>query len=99
MPRTGKKPRSRKKPSADRSRHPERSEGRPSAHELEPGTEEMRRLVEGALERIVAHIESLPRQKAADVEGAVEIARSVRESLPETGRPYEELLDLLFDRL
>src|SRR6185503_9072909 len=66
---------------------------------LEPGADEMHRLVAGALERIVAHIESLPRQKAADVEGAVEIARSVRAGLPETGRPYEELLDLLFDRL
>ena len=92
MPRTRKRARTTKKPSA----HPPI---RPSAHELEPGAREMRRLVSDALDRIVTHIESLPRQKAADVEGAVELARAAREGLPETGRPYEELLDLLFDRL
>src|SRR5689334_15509501 len=65
MPRTKKQLRTRKKPSA----HPSRLA---SAHDLEPGAEDMRRMVEGALDRIVSHIESLPRQKAADVEGAVE---------------------------
>jgi len=49
--------------------------------------------VEGALERIVAHVESLPVQPAADIEGAVELARSVRESLPERGEAYEKLLN------
>ena len=36
----------------------------------------MRRLVELAVDRIVAHIESLPSQPSVDVEGAVELARS-----------------------
>src|SRR6266487_4564416 len=58
----------------------------------------MRRLVALALERLIAHVESLPRQPSADVAGAAELARSLRESLPEQGAPYEELLALLFDR-
>jgi aromatic-L-amino-acid/L-tryptophan decarboxylase len=66
--------------------------------ELEPSAAEMRRLVEAALARIVDHIESLPRQPAADVEGAAELARSLVEPLPETGRPFADLLDLLFER-
>src|SRR5438552_1269678 len=43
----------------------------------------MRRLVELAMDRIVAHIESLPSQPSVDVEGGVELARSRRERLPE----------------
>src|SRR5689334_10128735 len=66
---------------------------------LEPNAAEMRRLVEGALARIIEHIETLPRQKAADVEGALEVARSARESLPENGTSYDQLLDLIFNRL
>ena len=66
--------------------------------ELEPSASEMRRLVLSALERIVAHVESLPRQPAADVEGGADLARSLREPLPESGTPYEQLLDLLFER-
>src|SRR5258708_15389109 len=58
----------------------------------------MRRLVALALERLIAHVESLPRQPSADVAGAAELARSLRESLPEQGAPYEELLALLFER-
>lgn len=63
---------------------------------LELDAEELRRLVESALERVLAHIESLPRQPSADTEGGRELARSLREPLPKTGRPYSELLDLLF---
>src|SRR3954471_7730199 len=66
---------------------------------LEPSADEMRRLVGAALERIVAHIESLPQQKAADVEGALALARSVRESMPEQGTSFEALLALIFDKL
>src|SRR5213594_5008972 len=58
----------------------------------------MRRLVELAVDRIVAHIESLPSQPSVDVEGGVELARSLSEPLPETPTPYAQLLDLLFDR-
>ena len=69
-----------------------------SEPELELSADEMRRLIRLATERIVAHIESLPRQPSADVEGAAELARALREPLPENGAPYERLLDVLFDR-
>ena len=65
---------------------------------LEPAGPEMRRLVELAVDRIVAHIESLPSQPSVDVEGAVELARSLSEPLPETPTPYAQLLDVLFER-
>ena len=55
-------------------------------------------MVELAVDRIVAHIESLPSQPSADVEGGAELARSLSEPLPETPTPYVELLDLLFER-
>ena len=57
----------------------------------------MRRLVDEAMRRIVAHVESLPRQPAANVEGATEYARTLIEPMPERGAPYEQLLDHLFD--
>ena len=66
---------------------------------LELSSEQLRGLVQTALERVVAHLESLPRQPSADVAGGPELARSLREALPETGRSSEELLDLLFDRV
>lgn len=66
--------------------------------ELEPSAEEMRRRVDAAMDRIVRHIESLPRQPAADIEGAADLARSLVEPLPETGAPLDALLDLVFDR-
>lgn len=70
----------------------------PEGSPFEPDTPEVRRLTEAALERIVRYFETLPEQPAADTEGAVELARSLVEPPPETGRPLEELLDLLFDR-
>jgi len=67
---------------------------------LELQGDALRRLIEAATERILAHIESLPRQPSADVAGGAELARSLAEGdLPETGTPAEELLDLLFDRV
>jgi len=64
---------------------------------LEPDAEEMHRLVDQAMQRIVAHIESLPTQPAASVEGATEYARTLIEPLPRTGESYEKLLDFLFE--
>jgi len=63
---------------------------------LEPNEPEMRRLVQLALDRIVAHIESLPSQPAMNVEGATEYARTLVEPLPQRGESYEALLDFLF---
>jgi len=64
---------------------------------LEPDAEEMRRLVDEAMKRIVPHIESLPEQPAMNVEGAAEYARTLIEPMPEHGAPYEKLLDDLFN--
>lgn len=65
---------------------------------LEPGASEMRRLVDEAMERIVRYVVTLPEQPAGDTEGAVELARSLVEPAPEEGRPFAELLDLVFER-
>jgi aromatic-L-amino-acid decarboxylase len=58
----------------------------------------MRALVGAALDRIVAHIESLPRQTVSDTSGGFELAHSLVEPIPEAGAPVPELLDLIFDR-
>jgi aromatic-L-amino-acid decarboxylase len=64
---------------------------------LEPDASEMHRLVDAAMRRIVAHIESLPSQPASNVDGAAELARTLIEPLPERGVAFEQLLDFLFD--
>jgi len=64
---------------------------------LEPSGSEMRALVDSAMRRIVAHIESLPTQPASNVEGAADFARGLIEPMPQTGRDYESLLDTLFN--
>ena len=64
---------------------------------LELSAEEMCGLVNEAMRRIVAHIESLPAQPAANVEGAAEFARSLVEPLPQRGESAEKLFDLLFN--
>jgi aromatic-L-amino-acid decarboxylase len=65
--------------------------------ELSGGT--LRALIDAATERLLAHVDSLPRQASADTAGGEDLARSLREPLPETGRPVEELFDLLFSRV
>jgi aromatic-L-amino-acid decarboxylase len=69
----------------------------PAERTLEPSADEMRRLVEHAMERIVAHVTSLGEQPMTYDRPPAEIARERVEPLPETGRPLDELLDLLFD--
>ncbi len=64
---------------------------------LEPDAQEMRRLLDAAIGRIIAHIDSLPSQPAANVEGATEFARTLVEKLPRRGEEYDKLLDFLFD--
>jgi aromatic-L-amino-acid decarboxylase len=66
---------------------------------LELSIEEMRRLVTQAVERIIPHVASLPQQPAVNVDDALEMARTLKEPLPETGQPAEALLDLLFQRV
>jgi aromatic-L-amino-acid decarboxylase len=69
-----------------------------SEHPLELSAPAMRELVAAALDRIVAHIGSLPTQPVSDTRGSFELARSLVEALPEAGTPVEELLALLFER-
>jgi aromatic-L-amino-acid decarboxylase len=72
---------------------------RARADELELSAEQMRRLLEAAATRTIAHVESLPRQPSWATEGGEQLARSIREELPEEGRPAEELLDLVFEKV
>jgi aromatic-L-amino-acid decarboxylase len=65
---------------------------------LELSGEELRRLAEAALARLARHVDSLPEQPAADTAGAIALARSLAEPLPERGTPLPELLALLFER-
>lgn len=64
---------------------------------LEPSAAEMHRLVDEAMRRIVAHVESLPTQPAMNVDGAIDYARTLIEPLPQRGEDYGKLLDFLFD--
>ncbi len=65
-------------------------------YELELSGDEMRKLVDQAMERIVAYVDSLPSQPAIDIEGAAATARSVMEPLPERGTAFATILDRLF---
>ncbi len=69
----------------------------PSELELSPAA--MRAMIEAAAERVVAHIAALPGQPAIDVEGGAELSRSLVEGPPEEGAPFDELLELLFERV
>ncbi len=73
------------------------SPNQPSSSPLEPPPDEMRRLVGGALERIVALISSLSDQPSNYPVEPVQLARSIAKPLPEEGTPYQEILDLLFE--
>jgi aromatic-L-amino-acid decarboxylase len=66
---------------------------------LELTSEDFHAMVRAATERLIEYVESLPHQPSADTEGSAELARSLVEPLPESGRPYAELLDLLFERV
>lgn len=66
---------------------------------LELSPDAFTRLIDAAARRAVAHVASLPEQPSADVEGGAALARSLVEPLPTEGRPAEELLDLLFERV
>jgi aromatic-L-amino-acid decarboxylase len=66
---------------------------------LELSRDELRALIDAAARRVLDYVESLPRQPSADTDGGAELARSLVEPLPERGRPYEELLDLVFQKV
>jgi aromatic-L-amino-acid decarboxylase len=60
---------------------------------LEPDRREMRRLAERALEALVDFVEELPASPAGGVSGGDELARSLREPVPESPGEFEALLD------
>ena len=66
---------------------------------LELSGDRFRSMVEAATERVVEYVESLPRQPSADTDGGAELARALVEPLPEKGRPFDELLDLVFEKV
>ena len=66
---------------------------------LELSGEQLRALVDAAMHRISAYVDSLPEQPASEVDGAAEMARSLVEPLPEIGQDYDELLELLFEEV
>ncbi len=66
--------------------------------DLELDDAAMRRLVDASLERIVAHVGSLPEQPAGDTSGAAELARELAEAAPEAPGSLDEALRLLFER-
>ena len=69
-----------------------------STYPLEPDADEMRRMVDYAMRRIVEHVTSLPSQPASNVEGASEYARTLVERHPPAeGQPFEKLIDFIFD--
>lgn len=71
----------------------------PADTSLELSAQEMRRLLDEVSARVIAHVDSLGGQPAAEMEGGAELARALSEpEPPETGVPASELLDLLFDQ-
>jgi len=64
---------------------------------LELTPEAMRELTAAVTERLIAYIQSLPEQPAADLQGGAEVAQSLAEDLPESGTPVSDLLTLLFE--
>jgi len=69
------------------------------AFPLEPSDEELRRLLDDAVRRVVAHVGSLSAQPADGTDGAGALARALIErEPPEDGTPAGPLLDLLFER-
>ncbi len=66
---------------------------------LEISGEDLAGLIDAAKARILEHLATLPAQPSADTEGATAMARALVGPLPRTGRPRDEILDLLFDRV
>jgi len=66
---------------------------------LELSGDRLRELVDEAMQRIAAHLDSLPDQPAWNSDGAAALARTVAEPMPEDGQPVAKILDYLFQEL
>src|SRR5687768_4296194 len=66
---------------------------------LELTSQQMLAMVDAAMRRIVAHLETLPQQPASGADGAVEFSRQLIEGIPQNNTPFEALLDQLFNDL
>ncbi len=62
-------------------------------HQLEPDPATMHLMIERAAAAVVDHVARLPQQPAADVTRGAQVARENREDIPESGTPYQELID------
>ena len=66
---------------------------------LELSGDDLRRMVDSAMERVVAHLETLSEQPMSYTSGGEKLARSLREeTLPEGATPFTELLATVFDQ-
>lgn len=70
----------------------------PNPHPLELDGDTMRAMVDAAMDRITAHIASLPVQPMHATKGGKKLARALREPLPERGVSFDRLLRLIFGR-
>jgi aromatic-L-amino-acid decarboxylase len=68
-----------------------------TGYPLEPSPQQMRDMAEAAVQFLVQFIEDLPESPAADLEGFEEVVGRLREPPPETGGPFDPLLDLVAD--
>lgn len=68
------------------------------AYPLELDGRAMRALVAKAMEHIAKHVDSLGEQAVSAIDGGASLARSLAEPLPEHGTPFDDLLELLFER-
>lgn len=66
---------------------------------LELTADEMRDMVDRAMDRIVPWIASLPEQPVHMLDGGQKLARALREPLPEQGVSFRKLLGQLFERV
>jgi aromatic-L-amino-acid decarboxylase len=72
---------------------------RPDPRLLELPPEQMRAMVDAAMERILEHHATLATQPLHATAGGRKLARALREPLPERGKSFERLLRLLFGRV
>src|SRR5688500_14985310 len=66
-----------------------------SVHPLEPDPETLRRWIDACADYVVEHVGTLATQPSWNTEGGAELAQTFREAVPESGRPFEAILERL----